>query len=490
MNFVTRGLQIIGCTIVLLTAAIPAVAAQIVTPVPAPGTDTAQQTLEVLNAQRAANGIPAGITEDQTWSNDCLMHDEYMSMNGNVLTHTEVMGNPGYSAGGAFAGANSVLADGTSWADGNPYEHAPLHLDQLLAPRLDVLGSADADGFTCTTTFPGWTGPAPAALTVYTYPGPGATIYASEVAREQPFTPGTLVGLSPGVKTGPNLLLFVDAPGQSPTDNPATLSQATLSGPSGTVSVVTVDGNTAVPRNDAAGCQSEMLSCFIAPGGFIIPVKPLTPGATYEAHVVVTFAGVQTSHSWSFTTVAIAPDSELTLSGRVLHFRSDSPAPIHVTFTRATGAHGRPTTIAPGRRRRIDLDPGSWRACGVQRASGRFASFQQCLSILVTGTPKIHFGPPRVHGTTVKFRVSFSSVLAGRIATLTITPLTLDCARGACTTTAGAPTTRTLLLRHSITIPLPTKDHGVSLKLQTAAFQLRDAPWVAAEAVSRPFVSR
>ena len=44
------------------------------------------------------------------------------------------------------------------------------------------------------------------------------------------------------------------------------------------------------------------LAGYISPGGFIIPVAPLVPGATYHAHVVVGFAGEQHPHDWSFTT--------------------------------------------------------------------------------------------------------------------------------------------------------------------------------------------
>jgi hypothetical protein len=452
---------------------------------------SAQQTLTELNAQRAANGIPAGITENPTWSSDCQMHDAYMAMNGGTLTHMEVATNPGWSNGGAFAGMNSVLAKGTSWDAGNPYERAPLHLDQLLAPRLDVLGSADYDAFSCTTTFPGWTRAAPAALTIYTYPGSGASIYPSEVTDELPFTPGTLVGLRPRAKTGPNLFVFADAPGQGASDNPATLSQAMLTGPSGTVSVDMVDGNTAVPGGPSSGCPSGTLSCYIAPGGFIIPVAPLQAGSTYHAHVVVGFAGAQTAHDWTFTTQGVDPNSHLTLTGRSLHFKSNSPAPIRVTFTRASGAHAATRVIAPGRRYRLHLNPGSWQACGHQLATGSFTAFDECLSILVTGVPKLQFGRPRVDHQQVKFPVTFTSVLRGRSATLTITPLTFSCVSGSCSTTAGTPTTRAIVLRaNSIKLPLPAKGQGFRLMLATAAFQQRDAPWLAAHTVSRAFVRR
>jgi hypothetical protein len=449
---------------------------------------TAQQTLHELNVQRSTNGLPAGITLNQTWSNDCLAHDQYMEMNGDVLTHAEVPGAPGYSAGGAYAGANSVLAQGSGWDTGNPYQYAPLHLDQLLAPRLATVGTGDADGFSCTTTFPGWTRPAPSALTVWTYPGPRATIYSSEIAAELPFTPGQLVGMRSGAVTGPYLFVFVDAPDQSATDNPATLSQVTLTGPAGTVSTLTADGRTAVPRTAAQGCQGDTLSCYIAPGGFIIPVRPLRPHATYRAHFIVTFAGTQTSHTWTFKTVGAPPQSALTLTGMVLRFVSNSPAPIRITFKRATGARAPTRVVRPGHSVHLNLSPGSWLACGHQAAKGRFGAFAQCISILVTGIPKIHFGNPRVVGQTVQFPITVSPVLKGRTATLTTTPLTVNCASGICTTVTGTPTTQTQVLNTgTITLPLPAPGQGVQLMLETPAFQLRDAPWVAAQATSKQF---
>src|SRR5262249_39340634 len=134
---------------------------------------SAQGAITTLNAQRKANGLPADIVEDPTMTAGCAAHDHYMALN-HELTHFEQPGNPGYTDGGAFAGRNPVLSEGANWSDGNPYENAPLHLDQLLAPGLQSLGSADAEGFSCTTTFPGWTRPAPAVPTVYTYPGNGS----------------------------------------------------------------------------------------------------------------------------------------------------------------------------------------------------------------------------------------------------------------------------------------------------------------------------
>src|SRR6202041_332648 len=111
----------------------------------------------------------------------------------------------------------------------------------------------------------------------------------------------------------------VDAPGQGSTDNPATPSGAALTGPTGTVPVVTADGDTAIPRSDQTGCTSGTLACFIAPGGFIVPVRPLQQGAPYRVRADVTFAGVTTPHSWAFSTTGLPPASSLTLVGHRLH---------------------------------------------------------------------------------------------------------------------------------------------------------------------------
>ncbi len=438
---------------------------------------TAAITIADLNAQRSANGLPAGLTEDPTLSADCLLHDLYMAKN-NLLTHAEVTGNPGYTSGGAYAGQNAVLSRGSGWIAGNPYEDAPLHLDQLLAPRLLTLGSADAGGFSCTTTFPGWTRPDPAAPTIYTYPGDGATIYPGETASEMPYTPGQLVGLAPGTRTGPYLIVLVDAPGQSPLDNPATLSQATLTGASGRVAVKTIDG-TAVPP----GGSVSMLAAYMSPGGFIVPVKPLLAGVTYQAQVVVGFAGLSVTHSWSFTTTGTDPASSISAHGSTLRFRSGSPRPAVVSFRRANGARAHTISLRPGAHAHVKLHAGSWQACASQAPTPTYVPYQRCLTILVTGKPTLGFGKPTPQGKRLAVGLQFGAVLRGHTATLTLTPLT--CSHHGCRTTTGQPTTQKLVLRRrTVSVPLPPPGHGLRLRLSTAAFQLGDAPWAAAHAAT------
>lgn len=135
---------------------------------------TSAEIVSALNAQRSANGIPAGIAERADWSESCRQHNEYMRQNGE-LTHDEDPSAPGYTADGAWAGQNSVLAQGSTWSAGNPFEEAPIHLHQLLAARLSEMGAEEHDGWVCATTWPGMNRPHPAAAEVYTYPGDGRT---------------------------------------------------------------------------------------------------------------------------------------------------------------------------------------------------------------------------------------------------------------------------------------------------------------------------
>src|SRR3954462_7353449 len=60
-----------------------------------------------LNAQRAANGIPAGIAHVAERSQWCDQHIAYMEANGGGLSHEEQPGHPGHTVGGQMAGANS-----------------------------------------------------------------------------------------------------------------------------------------------------------------------------------------------------------------------------------------------------------------------------------------------------------------------------------------------------------------------------------------------
>jgi hypothetical protein len=246
----------------------------------ASGAVTAGQALAWLNAQRAANQLPVGITDDAEWNEGCRLHMGWYAKNPNASNpHIETPGTPGYTALGAFAGAHAVLALGADWTRSgafpwdaaNPWEFAPIHLMQLLAPELSVSGFAPG----CMITAGGYERTPPAEPQLLTYPGNGTSfIYPTEQANEWPFTPAPFIGLKQGAKTGP--YLFVLAWGTST----GRLTSASLTGPSGAVQVRTVDNSTTGPLGD--------LGSYLPPGGMLIPLKALSPGKRYTA--TATFA--------------------------------------------------------------------------------------------------------------------------------------------------------------------------------------------------------
>jgi len=251
--------------------------------------------LSWLSGQRERNGIPGALTERADWSGACAAHMSYVALNGGVLTHQEVAGQPGYSDAGNWAGTHSVLSTGTwTTADRDPFENAPIHLAQMLAPALAESGASNASGL-CITTWPGYDRPVPAATTVYTYPGPGTTIYASQNVRESPFTPQSALGLSEN-GNGPTIYAFGVAPSGGYYGQPK-LVGASLTGPAGAVPVVTADWT------------NTTFGAALAPGtALIIPTTPLQSGATYTASVTMHAAAdaQDTTRTWTFAAGATA----------------------------------------------------------------------------------------------------------------------------------------------------------------------------------------
>ena len=180
------------------------------------------------------------------------------------------------------------------------------------------------------------------------------------------------------------------------------------------------------------------------------------------------------------------PHSSLTVRGDALSFNSQSPQPVRVRLTRAGGQRAPEVGIRPGHSVRLALNPGSWQACGHQVPTDTFAGYDRCIGIVVTGTPTLRLDKARVHGTRVRFQLTFSAVLYGRRAAMTITPLTLVCRARLCQITTGPSATHTIVLRSKhLSFPLPTPGHGLRIAIATRAFQLADAPWTAGHAVGR-----
>jgi hypothetical protein len=248
------------------------------------------EIVQRLSQQREANGIPGGLVERPDWSADCAKHNYYGAQTGE-LRHSEDPGSPYYSAEGNWASENSVLASGSGWSQGNPWEEAPIHLIQMLAPQLNEMGAAENDGHNCATTWPGYHRPESASLTAYSYPGNGVSgVVPAEQAFESPSAPGDQVGLPQGTATGRYLLVYLW--GIDPSDAPDVTVTATLSA-----------GPTPVDLRVVDSTNEEIGGYMPQPSAFLIPAQPLQPQTSYQADVKWSMEGAQLfEQRFSFTT--------------------------------------------------------------------------------------------------------------------------------------------------------------------------------------------
>jgi hypothetical protein len=247
---------------------------------------TPSSVIAKLNAQRQANGLPAQVVENRTWSKACALHDAYLRRT-HDFSHLETKGKPGYTPQGLWAAQNSVLSIGRTWASGNPWENAPVHLLQTLTPLLRSTGIDDGKGFSCAITWPGYRfGPKNA---LYSYPGDGTVGWrTAETAREGPYTAGEGVGIPQGTKTGLIMLVMADGPWAQRAK--MRITSAKLVGPHGPVEVRSADNGT--PK----------VGPYLPAGGVVIPVRPLEPNATYKASVKMKGRGATLTRVWSFKT--------------------------------------------------------------------------------------------------------------------------------------------------------------------------------------------
>lgn len=248
------------------------------------------EIVQRLSRQREANGIPGGLVERPDWSADCAKHNYYGAQTGE-LRHSEDPSSPYYSAEGNWAAENSVLASGANWSQGNPWEEAPIHLIQMLAPQLSEMGAAENDNYNCATTFTGYRRPESTSLIAYSYPGNGVSgVVPTEQAAESPTVPGAQVGLPEGTATGRYLLVYLA--GLEPSDAPDVTVTATLAGGSGGVDLRVVDST-----NEEIGGYMPL------PSAFLIPAQPLKPQTAYQADVKWSTDGGQLfEQRFSFTT--------------------------------------------------------------------------------------------------------------------------------------------------------------------------------------------
>ena len=248
------------------------------------------EIVQRLSQQREANGIPGGLVERPDWSADCAKHNYYGAQTGE-LRHSEDPSSPYYSDEGNWAAENSVLASGSSWSQGNPWEEAPIHLIQMLAPKLSEMGAAENDNHNCATTWPGYQRPEPTSLIAYSYPGNGVSgVVPTERASESPSVPGDQVGLPEGTATGRYLMAYLS--GIDPSDAPDVPVTATLSVAGGPVDLRVVDST-----------NEEIGGYMPQPSAFLIPAQPLKPQAAYQADVKWSMEGAQIfEQRFGFTT--------------------------------------------------------------------------------------------------------------------------------------------------------------------------------------------
>ena len=261
-------------------------------------TATAAKVIRTLNAERRANGIPAGIRDVAAWNQDCKRHDTYMARS-HTLTHDESPANPWYTAGGTWAGQNSVLEYGTTWANRDPYEFAPIHLAQLLQPRLNKTGAFELSSagttWGCTVTIGGFKRADPKTNRVYTYPGNGRRgVNYVYVANELPKTPNQALGIP--ARTGQQLFVFASGPILGANPYAVDITKASLH-PAGGSNVHVRIADALLPF------LGIHLGNYLGPGaGIVIPVKPLRPSTRYVASVTMKANGMSVSRTWSFTT--------------------------------------------------------------------------------------------------------------------------------------------------------------------------------------------
>lgn len=248
-----------------------------------------------LNAQRASASIPGDLVEQPDWTAKCDRHISYMQQT-NYFGHPEDPANPLYTEEGNWGGTNSVLAHGATWMSArNPFEDAPLHLIQMLTPRLSQVGLADRDGYICMTTWPGYLRTIPTSTSVLVYPGEGAVLAPAQTTNELPFTPAQKLGLvNP---TGPHLYVYDWGPSLAGSNAYTVgVKAASLTGPTGPVDLRVVDR------------RHTELGGYLPPGAaLLIPAAPLQEGATYTASVEFTDGAAR---QWSFAThPALAPST-------------------------------------------------------------------------------------------------------------------------------------------------------------------------------------
>ena len=477
MRLWTPGARTLALACVLGSLAAPAVAHAL-----APS-----EAVRLLNAQRAANGIPGDLVQAPGLSDGCAKHGAYIAANGGALTQGEDPAKPGYTPEGdrqtlASSGPQALSSD-PRWSDtANPWLLQPISLYRLFDPELTAVGYDDGSGVACMRVAGGR---APAtAPELYSVPGNGAIgVPYSELNQEAPYVPQQLAGIAAAQATGPNILLFTRGLRGSV---PLTASAFSLTGPAGPVDARLITEGT---QNDVG------TGSWFHGGGVLVPAAPLAPFATYVARV-----------AWHRDATADTPAAD---AEQVVGFETAGmPNSIDVTVTtvgalnviRVTTAAPNPTltlngpgdltdvaSLKKGEARYDDLDPGQWEACAKSggKAFG-YLTASVCKPFIAAG--KLQLALPLDRGPT-SVGVTVPRIAAGHTAHVTISryrrPCTKSNGKQRCTRqTVGHAQRLTLKLRSPSTrLKLPAARPGVKVtaRIVLDAFTVAGKPYLRTE---------
>ncbi len=445
------------------------------------------EALRLLNAQRAANGIPGDVVHAPALSDGCAKHGGYIALNGGALTQGEDPAKPGYTPEGdrqtlASSGPQALSSD-TRWSEtANPWLLAPLSLYRLFDPEVAAAGYDDAHALACMRVVGGR---APATSPeLYSVPGNGrAGVPMSELNREAPYTPQQLAGIPADQSTGPNILLFTRGLRGSA---PLGATSFSLTGPQGPVDARLV---TEATTNDVGS------GSWFRGGGVLVPAAPLAPFTTYVARIAWhrdaegDLPAADAEQVVGFETAGLANtiDVTVTTTGTVNVIKVSTPAPNPTLTLKGPDRLTEIAKLKEGEARYDDLDPGVWEACA--KSGGKAVGyFPAAVCKPFTAAARVKLALPLDRGRT-SVPLSVPRVADGRRAKVTISRYRRPCrtvkGRKRCTRqTVGRAKRFEITLRSPVTrLRLPAARPGVKVtaRVVLAAFTVGDAPYLPAQ---------
>lgn len=301
--------------------------------------------LGIVNTYRAMSGLTP-VTANATWSAEGQAHSNYMLLNG--ISHDEVPGKPGYTAGGDVAGNSGNVAVSSSinakarnhidlWMTG------PFHAIGILRHNLKVSGFGLATSSNTPTPWQsagtldvirGIDTSIPRPTTPITFPGNGATVPLNAFITEFP-NPMTLCNWTGSA----GLPLIAMMP------NDVTNASASISGPNGPI-------DTCVLHKGNTGADGTAQAILDGDNAVIVMPRTVLPNGGYSVTVNSNGGNV----TWQFEvdtsadlTVEAAPLPDTEPSANPVNFEPVDPFRL-VDTRKGQGA----TRIGSGKTVRID----------------------------------------------------------------------------------------------------------------------------------------